>query len=454
MKIHILGICGTFMGSLAIIAKQKGHTVTGSDQNIYPPMSTLLASHEIEVSQSGRDAIVQHQPDCVIIGNAKKRGDEDVEFVLSSNLPYFSGPEWLAQHVLRDRWVLMASGTHGKTTTSSMMAWILEFAGFKPGFLIGGVPRNFGLSGRLGESDFFVIEGDEYDTAFFDKRSKFIHYRPKTAVINNIDFDHADIFADLAAIKRQFHHMIRTLSSAGKIIANGQDANVTDMLKMGCWTPIETVAGEHSDWQAKCLSQDGSGFEVLHQGKKVAEVNWQLIGMHNIQNALAAIAATHHAGVDVKMASLALNEFQSVKKRLEIRGVVNNITVYDDFAHHPTEIATTLNALRQRVGQARIIAVTEFVSNSMRDGVHKLGLPVAFDAADQVFCRRPSWDVAAIFSEQSRQLTVLDTVDDLVSAINAIAKPGDHILVMSNKDFGNIYGKLLENLASEDTTTT
>lgn len=445
MKIHILGICGTFMASLAVIAKALGHSVSGSDDAIFPPMSTMLAEQGIKIYPTEVCALKQLKIDCVIVGNAKSRGDINVEFLLNSNIPYYSGPEWLARNLLQDRWVITAAGTHGKTTTSSMVAWILAFAKHDPGFLIGGLPQNFGLSGRVGQGPFFVIEGDEYDTAFFDKRSKFVHYHTKTAIVNNIEFDHGDIFENLASIQTQFHHYIRTVPNEGLVVANAASQTVADMLDKGCWSPIEGFGAKNARWQATLLSSDGSHFEVLDSGKKVSEVSWDLLGMHNVNNALAAIAAANHAGVPPKVAGDGLSAFKGVKRRLELRGTVNNVTVYDDFAHHPTEIKTTLNGLRQKVGDARILTVIEFVSNSMARGFHNDALVGAFSESDAVFCRQPDWDVKGLFAGKGRSdVVVCDTVSDLLASITKIFRPGDHIVVMSNKAFGGIYEKLLE----------
>ena len=352
MHIHILGICGTFMGGIALLARELGVTVSGSDANVYPPMSTQLAGAGIALQTGFAAAHLEPAPDSVVIGNAMSRGNPAVEHVLNSGMVYTSGPQWLAEHVLQGRWVLAVAGTHGKTTTASMLAWILEHAGLAPGFLIGGVPQNFGCSARLGTGAFFVVEADEYDTAFFDKRSKFVHYRPRTLVLNNLEFDHADIFPDLAAIEAQFHHLVRTVPGNGLIIANGDDANLAAVLERGCWTPVEWASGHAatSGWGAHKQAADGSCFDVLLDGEVAATVNWGQLGDHNVQNALAAIAAARHAGVPVTQAAAALNEFSGVKRRMEVRGRVGGVTVYDDFAHHPTAIATTLQGLRRRVG--------------------------------------------------------------------------------------------------------
>lgn len=443
MKIHILGICGTFMASVAVIAQSLGHEVSGSDDNIFPPMSTMLTEQGIAVFPTAECVVKVLKPDLVIIGNAKSRGDINVEYVLNASIPYCSGPAWLAEALLRHRWVITAAGTHGKTTTSSMVAWILERAGLNPGFLIGGVPRNFAVSGRVGQSPYFVIEGDEYDTAFFDKRSKLILYHTKTAIINNIEFDHADIFADIEAIKKQFHIFVKTVPGDGLIVHNGADHHVADVLARGCWSAKQSFAAPGSRWCAQLLAEDGSQFSVLDQGKKVAEVHWPLLGNHNVNNALAAIAAAHHTGVAVAKACEALCHFQSVKRRLEVRGVENNITVYDDFAHHPTEIKTTLRGLRNKIGSSRLIAIIEFVSSSMRRGIHQHGLVDAFADADLILCRQPEWNIAELFKNKGQIISVFENADAIVQHLKPQLQPGDHIVVMSNKGFENIYDKLL-----------
>lgn len=370
MHIHVLGICGTFMGSLAVLAKELGHRVTGSDANVYPPMSTQLQAQGIELMQGYDPAHLEPAPDLVVIGNALSRGNPAVEHVLNKGLPYVSGPQWLADHVLQGRWVLAVAGTHGKTTTTSMLAWVLEHAGMSPGFLIGGVPQNFGVSARLGGTPFFVVEADEYDSAFFDKRSKFVHYRPRTAILNNLEFDHADIFPDLAAIERQFHHLVRTVPGEGLIIRPSAEKALERVLGMGCWTPVQTT-GEGGQWQARLLAEDGSRFEVLFDGIVQGEVDWPLTGLHNVANALASLAAARHVGVMPSQGAAALSEFRNVKRRMEKVAEVRGVTLYDDFAHHPTAIATTLDGLRKQVGaDTQVIAIVEPRSNSM-----KLGAP-------------------------------------------------------------------------------
>lgn len=450
MRIHILGICGTFMGSIALLAKELGHEVVGSDENVYPPMSTQLQAQGIQLIE-GFDPIQFNQtPDVVIVGNAMKRGNPCIEYMLNYNLPYTSGPQWLAENVLKDRWVLAVTGTHGKTTTSSILAWILDYAGLKPGFLIGGVPNNFGISARLGQGSFFVIEGDEYDTAFFDKRSKFIHYRPRTLILNNLEFDHADIFPNLAAIQTQFHHLIRTVPHNGLIIAPCSDVNLQQVLAQGCWTPIETIGDQSALWQAENTNSDGTQFDVTQRNEIKATVQWSLLGKHNVSNALAAIVAAQHAGVAVEKSAMALSSFMNVKRRLEIRGQVNGVTVYDDFAHHPTAIAATLGALRARVRNQRIIAVLEFGSYTMSHGCHQAEDFVdALKAADYVLMLRPSkadWNIDEIASELQQPARVHDTVDQIIQDIAAQASFGDQVLIMSNKGFAGIHNKLLKAL--------
>ncbi|MBU0654511.1 MAG: UDP-N-acetylmuramate:L-alanyl-gamma-D-glutamyl-meso-diaminopimelate ligase [Gammaproteobacteria bacterium] len=448
MKIHILGICGTFMGGIALLAREKGHAVTGSDTNVYPPMSTMLAEQGVDIMQGYQSQDLPEDADAIVVGNVMKRGLEVVEYLLDRNLPYISGPQWLGENILRDRWVLAVAGTHGKTTTSSMLAWILEYAGLKPGFLIGGVPENFGISARLGESPFFVVEADEYDTAFFDKRSKFVHYHPRTVILNNLEYDHADIFPNVEAIKTQFHHLMRTVPGSGLAVVNAQDTNLSDTLTMGCWTPVETFAD--GDWEAEYLQADGSEFRVFCKGEEQGVVHWELLGEHNVNNALAAIAAARHAGVPTAHAIAALAEFQGVKRRMQIRGEVRGVMVYDDFAHHPTAIATTLAGLRAKVGKARIIALLEPRSNTMRMGTHKAQLAASLQAADDVFLYQPQglgWDLADVVAEMGEKGQLLHDIDELAAAATQLARAGDHILVMSNGGFGGIHDKLLAKLA-------
>lgn len=452
MHIHILGICGTFMGGIAVLAKQMGYEVTGSDQNVYPPMSTQLEEQGITLIQGFDPSQLDPAPDMVVIGNAMSRGNPCVEYVLNQNLPYTSGPEWLRDHVLNQRWVLGVAGTHGKTTTSSMLAWILESAGLEPGFLIGGVPGNFPFSARLGKTPFFVIEADEYDCAFFDKRSKFVHYRPRTLIANNLEYDHADIFPDLAAIQRQFHHLIRTVPGNGRILMPAHDVALSEVRAMGCWSEVELVAGEDAHWNARLLNEDGSRFEVLYDNQVQGEVNWCGLGRHNVHNALMSIAAARHAGVQIKDSIAALNTFVMPKRRMELRGEVGNIRVYDDFAHHPTAIATTIAGLRARVGTARILAVMEPRSNTMKMGVHQDELIKSFIQADKAYLFAPTglgWDIHQLAQRSPIPTTAHHDINHLVDVLAAEAKPGDHILIMSNGGFQGIHTKLLEKLQSQ-----
>ncbi|MBV6285812.1 UDP-N-acetylmuramate:L-alanyl-gamma-D-glutamyl-meso-diaminopimelate ligase [Pseudomonas aegrilactucae] len=448
MHIHILGICGTFMGSLAVLAKALGHRVTGSDANVYPPMSTQLEAQGIELHQGYDADQFEPAPDLVVIGNALSRGNPAVEYVLNKGLPYVSGPQWLADHVLQGRWVLAVAGTHGKTTTSSMLAWVLEHAGMAPGFLIGGVPQNFSVSARLGDTPFFVVEADEYDSAFFDKRSKFVHYRPRTAILNNLEFDHADIFPDLAAIERQFHHLVRTIPSEGLVIHPTTEPALERVIQMGCWTPVQTT-GEGGQWQVKLLSADGSRFEVSFEGQSQGVVDWALTGQHNVANALATLAAARHVGVVPSMGIAALSAFKSVKRRMEKVAEVQGVTIYDDFAHHPTAIATTLDGLRKRIGDAPLIAVIEPRSNSMKLGAHRDGLPESVRDADQVIWYAPpnlGWDLAATAAECSVPAIVADSLEAIIERVKRLAKPGTQVVIMSNGGFGGLHGKLAEAL--------
>ncbi|MBB2493684.1 UDP-N-acetylmuramate:L-alanyl-gamma-D-glutamyl-meso-diaminopimelate ligase [Aquipseudomonas ullengensis] len=449
MHIHILGICGTFMGSLAVLAKELGHRVTGSDANVYPPMSTQLQAQGIELMQGYEPAHLQPAPDLVVVGNALSRGNPAVEYVLNQGLPYVSGPQWLADHVLQGRWVLGVAGTHGKTTTTSMLAWVLEHAGMSPGFLIGGVPQNFGISARLGGTPFFVVEADEYDSAFFDKRSKFVHYRPRTAILNNLEFDHADIFPDLAAIERQFHHLVRTVPGEGLVIHPQAEEALARVVKMGCWTPVQTT-GDGGQWQARLLSEDGSRFEVIFGGKPEGIVEWDLTGQHNVANALATLAAARHVGVVPALGIAGLSSFKSVKRRMEKVAEVNGVTIYDDFAHHPTAIATTLDGLRKRVGDAPVIAVIEPRSNSMKLGAHRDGLPDSVVQADQVFWYAPAnlgWDLAGTVAGSTVPTVVCDSLEGIIAGVKAMALPGTQVVVMSNGGFGGLHGKLAQALA-------
>ena len=445
MHLHILGICGTFMGGIAAIARAAGHTVTGCDANVYPPMSDQLRALGIDLIEGFDPAQLDLKPDVFVIGNVVTRGNPLMEAILDQGLAYISGPQWLAENVLHGKWVLAVAGTHGKTTTTSMLAWILEDAGLTPGFLVGGIPQNFGISARLTESPFFVIEADEYDTAFFDKRSKFVHYRPRTAILNNLEFDHADIFPDLPAIETQFHHLVRTVPGHGLVIANGGEASLRRVITRGCWTPVEWL-GVADGWTA---SGGESGFDVQFNGKPQGRVAWGLMGAHNVHNALAAIAAARHAGVSTQVACEALGRFENVKRRMEIRGAVNGITVYDDFAHHPTAIATTVGGLRKKVGSARILAVLEPRSNTMKLGMMKEALPASLKEADKVFCYSANldWDARSVFSSMGETAQVHDDLDALVAAVADEAKPGDQVLVMSNGSFGGVHAKLLARLA-------
>ncbi len=444
MHLHILGICGTFMGGIAAIARAAGHRVTGCDANVYPPMSDQLRALNIDLIEGYDPDQLALRADVYVIGNVVTRGNPLMEAILDRGLPYISGPQWLAEQVLRDKWVLAVAGTHGKTTTTAMLAWILEQAGLRPGFLIGGIPQNFGISARLTELPFFVIEADEYDTAFFDKRSKFVHYRPRTLILNNLEYDHADIFADLAAIETQFHHLVRTVPGQGLIIVNGGEESLRRVIARGCWTPLEHF-GDSEGWSAQ---GDESAFTVYFKGVWQGEVSWSLIGAHNVLNALAAIAAARHAGVASAQACAALATFESVRRRMEVRGQINGITVYDDFAHHPTAIATTLGGLRHKVGAARILAVIEPRSNTMKLGVMNQALPASLREADRVFCYSANlaWDATTLFAAMDNA-QVFENMEALVAAIAAQARSGDHMLIMSNGGFGGIHEKLLAALA-------
>lgn len=449
MHIHILGICGTFMGGIAALAKALGHQVTGSDLNVYPPMSTQLSELGINLTQGYDPAQLEPAPDLVIIGNALSRGNPAVEYVLDRNLPYTSGPQWLSEQLLQQRWVLAVSGTHGKTSTASILAWILDYAGLKPGFLIGGVPQNFNCSARLGDSPFFVIEADEYDTAFFDKRSKFVHYRPRTLIINNLEYDHADIFPDLAAIQRQFHHLLRTVPASGLVLSPEGTPAVAQVLAQGCWSEREAYG---TAWQAQLLAGDGSQFEIYWQQQLQGVVHWQLTGQHNVDNAMMAIAAARHAGVPIAVSIDALAQFVAPKRRMELKGTPGNIAVYDDFAHHPTAIATTLKGLRAKVGQGRILAVLEPRSNTMRLGVHQAALPEALLAADEVLLFEPrdaGWSMSEVVARLNQPGSVSYDIDELVSKLQNMAQPGDSIVIMSNGGFGGIHNKLLAALAEK-----
>jgi UDP-N-acetylmuramate: L-alanyl-gamma-D-glutamyl-meso-diaminopimelate ligase len=429
------------MGGIAALAKHAGYRVTGCDTNVYPPMSTQLEAQGIELIEGWGVAQLDLSADLYVIGNVVARGNPLMEEILNRNLPYVSGPQWLADHLLRDKWVVAVAGTHGKTTTSAMLAWILECAGLKPGFLIGGLPENFGVSARLTDSPFFVIEADEYDTAFFDKRSKFVHYHPRTVVLNNLEFDHADIFADLAAIKTQFHHLVRTIPSNGLVISNGCEAALEAVLQLGCWTPIERF-GIDAGWKIDSENQ------VAYRNEIQGILQWDLLGAHNRQNAIAALAAARHVGVPVAHGLDALASFKSVKRRMEVKGIVAGITVYDDFAHHPTAVLTTLAGLRHKVGAARILAVLEPRSNTMKLGVMKDALPNSLSDADLIFCYSANlgWDAQSVLGILGDKVVINDDLNALIVAIAAAARSGDHILIMSNGGFGGIHDKLIQQL--------
>jgi len=437
------------MGGLAVIARQMGHRVSGSDQNVYPPMSTQLAEQGIHLMEGYRAENLDDRPDLIIIGNALSRGNPEVEAVLDRGLRYVSGPQWLSEHVLQDRWVLGVAGTHGKTTTASMLSWVLERQGLKPGFLIGGIPLNFGVSARLGESPFFVVEADEYDSAFFDKRSKFVHYRPRTAVLNNLEFDHADIFPDLDAIKRQFHHLIRTVPASGLIVRPDIDANIQDVLSMGCWTPVvQTSINGKAFWNAELHKDDGSRFSVLRENELQGTVEWSLTGLHNVYNALSSIAAAEHAGVDPQDAIAALNQFKNVKRRMEVIGKINGVTLYDDFAHHPTAIETTLDGLRKQVGEERIIAIVEPRSNTMRLGVHTETLAKSLNHADHAIIFQPdnlAWNLTGL-KNYAQNIEICRSLEEIIGKLKLEARYGGHFVLMSNGSFGGIYQRLLNEL--------
>jgi UDP-N-acetylmuramate: L-alanyl-gamma-D-glutamyl-meso-diaminopimelate ligase len=455
MHIHILGTCGTFMGGVAALAREAGHKVTGCDAGVYPPMSDQLRALGIDLIEGFGIEQLELRPDVWVVGNVVSRARQAdgtpryalMEAILDAGLPYTSGPQWLAENVLQGRHVLAVAGTHGKTTTTSMLAWILEYAAFEPGFLVGGVPSNFGISARLGKGRHFVIEADEYDTAFFDKRSKFVHYRPRTTVLNNLEFDHADIFDDLAAIERQFHHLVRTVPSTGRIVVNGLEESLARVLHMGCWSEVRSFGAAVSDFSALGEPHD---FEVLQAGRAAGRLAWDLTGTHNQLNALAAIAAAEHAGVAPQAAVKALREFRNVKRRMEVRGTVAGITVYDDFAHHPTAIRTTLDGLRRKIGAARILAVFEPRSNTMKLGAMKSQLPWSLEAADISFCHTGGldWDAAEVLAPLGAKAHTAGSIDELVHSVTAAAHAGDHIVCMSNGGFGGIHLKLLAALAS------
>ncbi len=454
MHIHILGICCTFMGGLAGLARASGHKVTGCDANVYPPMSDQLRALDIELIEGYDASQLALKPDLYIVGNVVTRGNALVEAILDAGLPYTSGPQWLAENVLQGRHVLAVAGTHGKTTTTAMLAWILESAGLNPGFLVGGVPLNFGISARLGGLETplpggtqapFVIEADEYDTAFFDKRSKFVHYRARTAVLNNLEFDHADIFDDLAAIERQFHHLVRTVPAKGRLVVNIREEALKRVLAQGCWSEVSLFGARKEEPGALRARGEPHAFDVLRGSMKVARVDWTLLGEHNQLNALAAIAAAEHVGVAPGTAASALASFENVRRRLELRGTARGVSVYDDFAHHPTAIRTTVAGLRRRVGRQRILAVFEPRSNTMKLGSMKAQLPWSLEDADLVFCHSGSlgWDPRDALAPIGAAATVCDTIDKLVASVIASARSGDHVLCMSNGGFGGVHAKLL-----------
>ena len=448
MHIHILGICGTFMGSLAQLAKSLGHHVTGSDANVYPPMSTQLESAGIEIVEGFSPDQLEPEPDIVVVGNVISRGNPAMEAILNKGLNYTSGPQWLADNLLKNKWVLAVAGTHGKTTTSSMLAWILEYSGYEPGYLIGGVPGNFTQSARLGNSDFFVIEADEYDTSFFDKRSKFVHYHPNTLLLNNLEFDHADIFEDLGAIQKQFHHVVRTVPSQGLVIYPQQDEALNQVIDMGCWSETQTLGDQ---WNIDSKSASGHEFTVQLNGETAGQISWSLTGEHNINNALGAIAAARHVGVEPKTACEALNQFKGVKRRMELLGEPAGIKIYDDFAHHPTAIKTTLDGLRAAVGDSPVYAIIEPRSNTMKKGTHKQALADSVAAADQVIWFQPeglAWDLNEYVEKRKSRVynTIEKIIDDTVESIPL----GAHLVIMSNGGFGGIHNKLLTALANKE----
>ncbi len=450
MHIHILGICGTFMGGLALIARQLGYQVSGSDENVYPPMSTQLEQQGIQLMNGYRPENLHCQPDLVVIGNALSRGNPEVEAVLNKGLKYVSGPQWLSEHALQNKWVLAVAGTHGKTTTTSMLAWILEYQGFKPGFLIGGIPLNFGISARLGESDFFVIEADEYDSAFFDKRSKFLHYRPRTAILNNLEFDHADIFDNLDAIKKQFHHFVRTIPGEGLIITPECESNIEDVLKMGCWSAVaKTAINADADWQAELIKTDGSQFKIHFEKQYQGVVDWSLTGEHNVYNALSAIAAARHIGILPGDSINALAAFKNVKRRMEVIVKTSNITVYDDFAHHPTAIKMTLDGLRKQVGLEKIIAIVEPRSNTMRMGVHTKTLADSLAEANLAIIYQPEdldWDLTEL-QKYANNIAICSSLDAIIARLKTAAGTDTtHAVLMSNGSFGGIYQRLRDEL--------
>ena len=456
MHVHILGICGTFMGGIAALARASGHRVTGSDQHVYPPMSDQLSSLGIELIEGYEPSQLALKPDVVVVGNVMSRGNPLIEALLESGIPYTSGPEWLARYVLADRWVLAVAGTHGKTTASSILAWILEHAGLAPGFLIGGVPENFSVTARLGTGAHFVVEADEYDTAFFDKRAKFVHYRPRTAVLNNLEHDHADIYPDVASIQWQFHQLLRMVPRNGLVVANVGEVHVTEVIDMGCWTPIERFStdlrGDAAWYPLAAPGSDYTSFALMEGNRHVCDVEWAMLGRHNAQNAVAAMLAARHAGVSIDDAAAALRAFKGVRRRLETRGVVNGITVYDDFAHHPTAIENSIDGLRRRIGAAKLIAVLEPRSNTMKLGTHRKALPKSLAGADDVWLYQgPSvqWDVAGAVAPLGEHARVVTDIEELAAHLARAAQPGDHVLIMSNGGFGGVHEKLLARLREQ-----
>jgi len=449
MRIHILGICGTFMGGIALLARELGHEVSGSDQNVYPPMSTQLEQSGIALCQGYAPEQLRPAPDLVIVGNTLGRGNTSIEYLLDARLPYTSGPQWLAENILRHRHVLAVSGTHGKTTTTSMLAWLLEACGDPCGFLVGGVAENFGVSARTGHSGNFVIEADEYDTAFFDKRSKFIHYQPHTLIINNIEFDHADIFGDIADIRRQFHHLLKTVPAHGQVVVRHDDLEIRKVLDLGCWTPVQTFGLQAGDWTALPESADYSRFVVRKAGQTAGQVSWGLIGAHNVENALAAIAAASHIGIDPERSCAALTGFKSVKRRLQLLADPKGISVYDDFAHHPTAIRVTLEALRQKVGAAPILAVLEPRSNTMKMGIHKDTLAAALAGADSILLYQGpdvKWDLGIVARTLGEKCSVFQDTEAIIGRVAGLARSGTHVLIMSNGGFENIQQRLIQRL--------
>jgi len=450
VHLHIIGVCGTFMGGIAAIAREAGHRVTGSDRNVYPPMSTQLAALGVDVIEGYEPDQLKLNPDVFVVGNVMSRGNPLIEALLDSGRPYESGPEWLARNVLAGRWVLGVAGTHGKTTTTSLLTSILEHAGRSPGFLVGGVPVDFNVSARLGGGAAFVVEADEYDTAFFDKRAKFVHYRPRTAILNNLEHDHADIYPDVASIQKQFHLLLRTVPANGRLVVNAADRNLAGVLEMGCWTPVERFTAEPdtpTDWRIDADAANGyASFAVWHGDRHVGDVCWNMLGRHNAENALAALVAARHAGVDEQAALEALRRFAGVRRRLEVRGVVKGVVVYDDFAHHPTAITTTLDGVRRKAREGRVIAVLEPRSNTMKLGTHKAALAESLRAADRVFVYRSpevKWDVIEAMQPLGSLATVHGDLGQLVSAIVAETRPGDHLVLMSNGSFGGLHELLL-----------